>query len=77
MMYMYEHVASKSNKQKTWGKKQIFCCRLTKIAGSGARSGSGSVSQRYGSADPNPYQNVTDRIAKLAAGRLGEYGLFR
>jgi hypothetical protein len=27
---------------------------LTKIGGSG------SVSQRYGSADPDPYQNVTD-----------------
>jgi hypothetical protein len=27
---------------------------LTKI------SGSGSVSQRYGAADPDPYQNVTD-----------------
>ncbi len=29
---------------------------LTKIVG----SGSGCVSQRYGSADPDPYQNVTD-----------------
>jgi hypothetical protein len=31
---------------------------LTKIAGSGA--GVGSVSPRYGSADPDPQQNVTD-----------------
>jgi hypothetical protein len=29
---------------------------LTKIPG----SGSGSVGQRYGSADPGPHQNVTD-----------------
>jgi hypothetical protein len=39
-------------------KKNFFICRLegslTKI------TGSGSVSQRYGSADPDPYQNVTD-----------------
>jgi hypothetical protein len=31
---------------------------LTKISGSG--DGSGFVSQMYGSADPDPYQNVTD-----------------
>jgi hypothetical protein len=30
------------------------------IAGSGAGSESRSVSQRYESADPNSYQNVTD-----------------
>jgi len=29
---------------------------MTKKAGSGA----GSVSQRHGSADPDPYENVTD-----------------
>jgi hypothetical protein len=29
-------------------------------AGVGSRSESGSVSQRYGSADQDPYQNVTD-----------------
>jgi hypothetical protein len=29
---------------------------MGKIAG----SGSGLISQRYGSADPDPYQNVTD-----------------
>jgi hypothetical protein len=33
---------------------------LTKITGSGAGSLFGSVSQRYGSADPDPYENVTD-----------------
>jgi hypothetical protein len=26
----------------------------------GFRSGSGSISHRYGSADPDPHQNVTD-----------------
>ncbi len=31
------------------------CRSLTKIAGSA--SASGSISQRYGSADPDPYQN--------------------
>ncbi len=35
---------------------------MTKKAGSGAgfESGASSVSQWYGSADPDPYQNVTD-----------------
>jgi hypothetical protein len=32
---------------------------LTKTAVSGAGFGSGSVSQKYGSPDPDPYQNVT------------------
>jgi hypothetical protein len=40
--------------QKVTSKKTI----LTKIAESGV--GSGFVSQRYGSADPDPYQYVTD-----------------
>ena len=31
---------------------------MTKIAGSGNESG--SISQRHGSADPDPYQNVMD-----------------
>ncbi len=35
-----------------------FCQPLTKEAGSGAKSG--SLSQWYGSTDPDPYQNVTD-----------------
>ncbi len=29
-------------------------------AGSGVGSGAGSINQRYGSADPDPYQNVMD-----------------
>jgi hypothetical protein len=33
---------------------------LTKRAGSGSGSESGSVSPWYGSADPYPYKNVTD-----------------
>ncbi len=35
---------------------------MTKIAGSGSESGSGSISQRHGSADPDqdPPQNVMD-----------------
>jgi hypothetical protein len=31
---------------------------MTKIAGSGSESGSRSISQRHGSADPDPHQNV-------------------
>jgi hypothetical protein len=31
-----------------------------KTEGSGSASGSGSISQRHGSADPDPYQNVID-----------------
>ncbi len=53
------NVASKSNKQKNvWEKKNSLPSwrSLPKIAG----SGSGSVSQRYGSDDPDPYQNFTD-----------------
>ncbi len=35
---------------------------MIKIAGSGSASGSesGSISQRHGSADPDPHQNVMD-----------------
>jgi hypothetical protein len=35
---------------------------MKKGVGSGVetRSGSGSMSQRYGSGDPDPHQNVTD-----------------
>ncbi len=40
---------------------------LTKIAGSGAGSGVGSLSQRNESADPDPYQNVMV-VSVLAAG---------
>jgi hypothetical protein len=33
---------------------------MTKIAGSRSESGSRSISQRHGSADPDPHQNVMD-----------------
>jgi hypothetical protein len=33
---------------------------MTQIAGSGSEPGSGSISQRHGSADPDPPQNVMD-----------------
>ncbi len=33
---------------------------MTKIAGSGSESGSGSISQKHGSADPDLPQNVMD-----------------
>jgi len=33
---------------------------LKKVVGSGVESGSWSISQRYGSGDPDPHQNVTD-----------------
>jgi hypothetical protein len=33
---------------------------LKKGVGSGVGAGSGCISQRYGSADPFPHQNVTD-----------------
>jgi hypothetical protein len=32
---------------------------VTKIAGSGSGSESGPISQRHGSADPDPHQNAT------------------
>ncbi len=33
---------------------------MTKIAGSGSESGSGSISQRHGTPDPDPHQIVMD-----------------
>jgi hypothetical protein len=33
---------------------------MMKIEGSGSGSASGSISQRHGSADPDPHQNVMD-----------------
>jgi hypothetical protein len=43
--------------KETLGKKQFFIGVLRYIA---KIAGSGSISQRHGSADPDPYQNVTD-----------------
>ncbi len=51
--------------RKNCVKKLVFCWRrrsMTKIAGFGSESGSGSISQRHESADPHPDppQNVMD-----------------
>ncbi len=55
------NVTSKSNKQKTLKFFLLMARRsLKKIAGSGPASGSGSISQRFGSADPDSYQNFMD-----------------
>jgi hypothetical protein len=53
------NVPSKGSEKKILGKNLFFVgiLPLTKRAGSGA--GSGTVSQWYGSSDPDPYQNVT------------------
>jgi hypothetical protein len=59
-------VSSKSNMQKNIVKKLVFCWGILKVKlkmeGSGSASGSesGSISQRHGSADPDPHQNVID-----------------
>jgi hypothetical protein len=56
---LYVNVPSKSNMQNKICKKHCLLLSwrsLKKIAWSGA----GSFSQRYGSADPDPHQNVTD-----------------
>jgi hypothetical protein len=55
------NVPSKSNKQNILENKIIFVGLLKgtdEKTGSGARAG--CVCQRYGSSDPDPYQNVTD-----------------
>jgi hypothetical protein len=50
------NVPSKSNKQKIIS---VDVLKVTdEIAGSG--SGCGSISQRYGSEDPDPYKNFMD-----------------
>ncbi len=58
------NVASKSNKHKKLCKKISFLLAswrsMTKIAGSGSGSESGSIGQRHGSADPDPPQIVMD-----------------
>jgi hypothetical protein len=46
---------------KTWWKKIIFfVVDILKVTVKKSRSESGSLSSRYGSKDPNPYQNVAD-----------------
>ncbi len=58
VIFIFEKLVylQKSNKQKTWTSWRS----LTKIAGAASGSGSGSISQRYGSADPDPYQNFIE-----------------
>ncbi len=63
------NLPSKNNKQKNLAPWRS----PTKRAVSGDGSGYGSVSQRYCSADPDPYQNVTDPehfIPKLGRGNM-------
>jgi hypothetical protein len=40
--------------------KKVFYVDVLKVTDERAGSGAGSDSKRYGSADPDPYQNVTD-----------------
>jgi hypothetical protein len=56
----YVIVPSKSNKQENLEKKKKFCCHLKGHLLKESGAWSGSVSPWYGSADPDPYQNVTD-----------------
>jgi hypothetical protein len=59
------NVPSKSNKQKKLCWKISFLLAswrsMMKITGSGSGSESGSISQRHGSPDPDPHQNVMDQ----------------
>ncbi len=56
-----------------------FWISLTKIAGPGSESGSGSVSvsQSYGSADPDSSQNVTDPQHRIKVVKRTPLGLQR
>jgi hypothetical protein len=54
------NVPSKSNKQKKTQKKLIFCCHFWRSHSKRAGFGVWSFSQRSGSEDPDPYQNVTN-----------------
>ncbi len=58
------NVPPTSNKEKKVRKKVFFVCVLKVMdakaeAGAGAGFGSGFVIRRYGSPDPDQYQNVT------------------
>jgi hypothetical protein len=46
--------------RKTFFGISFYFASVTKIAGSASGSESGSISQRHGSADPNPHQNCMD-----------------
>jgi hypothetical protein len=53
------NVPLKSKSVNLERKKIFFCCVLN-VTDEKAGSDSGSVSQKYGSVVPDPYQNVTD-----------------
>jgi hypothetical protein len=53
-------VPSKSNKEKKFRKKLFFVDVLKVTDEKNSRIGSGSISQRYGSADQDPSQNFMD-----------------
>jgi hypothetical protein len=59
-----DKVPTKNNMQKNFFKKVSYLLAswrsMIKREGSGAASGSESISQRHGSADPDPHQNVMD-----------------
>ncbi len=54
------HVPSKSNKQNPFFLNKFFVGILGRSMTKMAGSGSGSISQRHGSVDPDPPQNVMD-----------------
>ncbi len=69
---MYPQRSNKKQKLEEKNKFLLVSWRsLTKRAGSGA----GSASQRYGSASPDPYQNVTDPEHRLLHQKNLPYGL--
>jgi hypothetical protein len=53
-MYLH-YVISKENKEKI-----VFFVGVLKATDEKSRIRTGDISQRYVSADPDPYQNVTD-----------------
>jgi hypothetical protein len=66
MIFIFEdclNVPTKSKKQKNFGKNFVFdILKVTdEQGGSGARSESRFGTRLYGSAEPDPYQNVTDQ----------------
>jgi hypothetical protein len=59
---MYHTFKKYRKQQKKLGKKNFWLTSLRSLrkAGSRSESGSGSISQRYGFADPDAFQNVMD-----------------
>jgi hypothetical protein len=55
-MYFQKVLNRKTKKKFFFGVLKVS----DEIAGSGSESGSRSISQRHGSADPDPHQNVMD-----------------